>query len=79
MFNPTIIFELQNKWRRFTENHPKFPKFMQAVANTKIEEGTIIDIKFTTADGQEICSNVKLNAEDIEMLREVGELVKGMH
>lgn len=78
MFNPTIIFELQNKWRRFTENHPKFPKFMQAVANTKIEEGTIIDIKFTTAEGQEICSNVKLNAEDIELLREVGELVKGM-
>lgn len=79
MFNPTIIFELQNKWRRFTENHPKFPKFMQAVVGTKLSEGTIIDIKFTTADGQEICSNVKLNAEDIEMLEEIGELVRGMH
>ena len=52
---------------------------MQAVANTKIETGTIIDIKFTTAEGQEICSNVKLNEEDIELLRELGDLVKGMH
>lgn len=78
MFNPGIIFELQNKWKRFTENHPKFPMFLQAVAGTKMNPGTIIEIKVTTAEGQNISSNVKLTEEDVDMLKELGDMMRNM-
>ncbi len=76
MFNPGLIFELQNKWQRFTDNHPKFPAFLRAVANTELNEGSVIEIGITTAEGQNIASNVKLTREDVDMLKEVAELMK---
>ncbi len=76
MFNPGMIFEIQRKWQRFTENHPKFPLFLRAVGNTKMESGTIIEISITTSEGQNISSNVKLNQEDVDMIHELGEMMR---
>lgn len=78
MFNPGIIFELQNKWNHFTQNHPKFPKFLQAVAGTQMNPGTIIEVKVTSAEGQAISSNIKLTEEDVQMLKALGEMMRNM-
>ena len=78
MFNPAIIFQLQNKWKQFTNNHPKFPMFLRAVSKTKLEPGSVIEVKITTANGQEICSNIKLTESDIELFHDVAELSKQM-
>lgn len=78
MFNPTIIFQLQNKWKQFTNNHPKFPMFLKAVSQTHLDAGSVIEVKITTAQGQEICSNVKLSESDLELFQEIAEMTKQM-
>ena len=39
-----------------------------------ITEGTILELKVTAPDGRELCSNLKLTPEDMELFRELQEL-----
>ena len=50
--NPAALFQIMNLWSRFQKNHPKFPKFLSAVVQNGIREGSIIEIKVTTAEGE---------------------------
>ena len=72
--NPAAILQLMNLWNRFQNNHPKFPKFLMAVYQNGLEEGSIIEINVTTAEGQSLSSNLKLNAEDMELLNQLKNL-----
>ncbi|MGN8886587.1 hypothetical protein [uncultured Blautia sp.] len=62
------IMQLKNSWATFTQNHPKFPKFLQA-AGTAVKEDTLIEIRLTTAEGKVIETNLKVKASDIELIR----------
>ena len=72
--NPAAILQIMNLWNRFQNNHPKFPKFMTAVYQNGLKEGSIIEINVTTADGQSLNSNLKLNAEDMELIEQLKNL-----
>ena len=72
--NPASILQLMNIWSRFQNNHPKFPKFLTAVYQNGLKEGSIIEINVTTADGQSLNSNLKLNAEDMELIAQLKNL-----
>ena len=72
--NPAAILQLMNIWSRFQNNHPKFPKFLTAVYQNALKEGSIIEINVTTADGQSLNSNLKLNAEDMELIAQLKNL-----
>lgn len=74
MQNPAAILQMLNLWNRFQNNHPKFPKFISAVMKDAIKEDSIIEIKVTTAEGECYNSNLKVNAEDIEMIRQIKEM-----
>lgn len=74
MQNPAAILQLMNLWSRFQNNHPKFPKFLSAVVRNGIKEGSIIEIKVTTAEGESYDSNLKINAEDMEMIEQIKAL-----
>ena len=71
MINPAKFFQMKALWDRFTANHPKFPKFLQAAAQSSIGEGTIIEVKITKPNGDEIASNLRLTADDMELFREL--------
>lgn len=71
MINPAKIFKIKSAWDTFTQNHPKFPQFMNAVKNNAIEEGSIIEIKVTTVDGRTLNTNVKLTSSDLELFQEI--------
>ena len=71
--NPAAIFQMII-WNKFKQNHPKFPKFMTAVYQNGIKEGSIIEINVTTADGQSLNSNLKISAEDIELIEQLKNL-----
>ena len=62
------IMQLKNSWATFTQNPPKFPKFLQA-AGTAVKEDTLIEIRLTTAEGKVIETNLKVKASDIELIR----------
>lgn len=69
--NPAVFFQMMNLWSRFQKNHPKFPKFLSAVAQNGIKEGSIIEIKVTTAQGENFDSNLKITADDMEMIEQL--------
>ena len=62
------LMQLKNSLATFTQNHPKFPKFLQA-AGTAVKEDTLIEIKITTAEGKVIETNLKVKASDIELVK----------
>lgn len=62
------LMQLKNSWATFTQNHPNFPKFLQA-ASTAVKEDTLIEIKITTAEGKVIETNLKVKASDIELFK----------
>ncbi|MDE7016670.1 MAG: hypothetical protein K2P65_03705 [Lachnospiraceae bacterium] len=66
---------MMNLWNRFKENHPKFPKFMGAVYQNGLKEGSIVEINVTTADGQSLNSNLRISASDMELIAQLKELV----
>lgn len=78
MMNPAKLFQMKAAWDKFTANHPKFPKFLQAAAQASIGEGTIIEVKITKPDGNSIASNLKLTAEDMELFNELKDLASGV-
>lgn len=72
--NPAAIIQMMNIWNKFKQNHPKFPKFMTAVYQNGIKEGSIIEINVTTADGQSLNSNLRISAEDMELVEQLKNL-----
>lgn len=73
--NPAAILQMMNLWSRFQNNHPKFPRFLSAVVRNGIKEGSIIEIKVTTEDGESYDSNLKVNADDMEMIEQLKKLI----
>lgn len=78
MINPAKLFKLKNVWDAFTKNHPKFPKFLEAVHQNAIEEGTIIEINVTTKSGKTFNSNLKLTDSDTQLFQELSELFRNL-
>ena len=76
MFNPSKIFKLKNAWDVFSKNHPKFPMFLNAVHQSSIAEGTIIEINVISSSGKTISSNVKLIKTDMDLFSELSETLK---
>lgn len=72
--NPLKLLQLKSAWNRFKENHPKFPKFLTAVYQKGMKEGTIIEFRVTTAGGEEMAANVKLKEDDIALFQELQDL-----
>lgn len=72
--NPTQIFQLMGTWQKFTANHPKFPKFLKAVAQEGIKENTIIEVNITTPEGRTYCSNLKITQEDLDLFEQMKQM-----
>ena len=74
--NPTMLFGLKKKFEEFQERHPKFAMFAQDVMRSGVGEGSIIDISITLPDGQVLRSNMKVTAEDVELIKDLGSMVR---
>lgn len=73
--NPMMMIQLKASWDRFVRNHPKFPKFWKAAYKNGLAAGAVIDFKVTSADGKEISSNIRLTEDDMELIRQVKEIL----
>lgn len=69
MVNPMKLMRFKEMGERFRTNHPRIPGFFDAAMNS-IREGTVIEMTVTDPDGKKLCANIRVNAEDMEMLRE---------
>ena len=69
-----MLQKLKSGIDRFRANHPKFPLFLKAVSQDALKEGSVIEISVTTPEGKNYCSNVRLNADDIELMETLKNL-----
>lgn len=76
MINPAKLLKFKGAWDTFTNNHPKFPRFLDAIYNKALNEGTVIEITVTTSSGENISSNLRLTASDIALFKELKDLSK---
>lgn len=58
----------------FRIHHPKFPAFLNAISQEALREGTVVEITVTTPEGKNYCSNLKLTADDLELLEALKNL-----
>ncbi|MCI6060479.1 MAG: hypothetical protein MR729_04895 [Dorea sp.] len=72
-----MIQKIKSGMDRFRANHPKFPLFLNAVSQNALMEGTVIEINVTTPEGRNYCTNVKLQADDMEFLNSLKSM--GQH
>lgn len=70
--NPMNIMKMKNLLDRFKKNHPKVPMFFSA-AGQNIDVDSVIEIKVTTIDGKELCTNMKVTKEDMDLVRQLKE------
>lgn len=69
--NPMDYMKFAGMWQQFTSRHPKFAAFLQAMMQNKVQEGTIFEVSVKTPDGQNICTNLKITAEDMALFQEL--------
>ncbi len=76
MMNPASIMKLMNAKNKFTENHPKFTAFLNAVFSGGITEGTIIEITVTKPGEEAVTTNMKITQSDLDLFSELKDLAK---
>lgn len=76
--NPMALLGLKNDFDKFKNNHPKFLQFAKALTKSGIQEGTIMECKVITVDGQELQTNIKITADDLELFDKLKNLRQEM-
>lgn len=69
-----MLQKFKSSIEQFRRNHPKFPLFVNAVAQDALTEGTVIEITVTSPEGKHYCSNIKLKADDIELMKMIQQM-----
>lgn len=69
--NPASLIKMMGLKNKFEKNHPKFMAYIQAVFSRPIEEGTVLEVTVTRPGEQPMTANILVNAEDIELFREL--------
>ena len=70
--NPMKLVQLKPKLTDFKNRHPKFFQFFSA-AKKDLRTNGILEIKVTSPEGNELCTNIKLTAEDEAFLKDIFE------
>ena len=77
MINPMDILRLKGMWQQFRDAHPKLVAFAQTVRNGYVKEGSVFDLTVTDPDGKSIRTNFRLSESDLELFRQLAEIVRG--
>ncbi len=72
--NPLAMMKLKPLMEKFRNNHPKVPMFFSA-ASGAIEVGSVIEISVQTPDGKDICTNMRVNEDDIELVEALKNMI----
>ena len=65
------LMQLKEAWNVFKNNHPKFPMFINAVSNSALEEGSVVEIHVTSPEGKTLTTNIKLKSSDLELIEQL--------
>ena len=71
--NPMAMMKVAGMMENFKRNHPKVFPFVKEAGN-RIKEGSVIEITITDPSGESITSNIRVMADDIEMVQALKEM-----
>jgi len=71
--NPMAMMKVVSMIEKFKSNHPKVFPFLKDAGN-KIKEGSVIEITVTDPYGESITSNIRVTADDLEMVAALKEM-----
>lgn len=74
MMNPASMIKLMSAKKQFTDNHPKFAAFMQAMFSSGIEEGTVLEITVTKPGERPVTTNMRVQKSDLDLLQSLKEM-----
>lgn len=74
MINPASIMKLMSAKKKFTDTHPKFEAYLNAVMASGITEGTVIEVKVTKPGKEPMVSNIKVQKSDLELFETLKEI-----
>lgn len=74
MVNPASVMKLMGAKNKFEKAHPKFAAFFRTVLAQGVNEGDVIEITVTKADGTPITANMRVQQSDLELLNELKNL-----
>ncbi|MBQ8688150.1 MAG: hypothetical protein IJ512_06330 [Ruminococcus sp.] len=72
--NPMAMMRMKSLMEKFRENHPKVPMFF-AAASGCVGEGSVIELSIQTAEGKTLCTNMRVTADDLELMETLKEMV----
>ncbi|MBR4719116.1 MAG: hypothetical protein IKP31_02610 [Lachnospiraceae bacterium] len=64
-----IMNEAKNRLNMFNNDHPKVMPFLEMLKANAVKEGTIVEMRVTTPEGQEYVSNIRLTKTDVETIK----------
>ena len=74
MPNPADIMKLMGMKAKFESAHPKFVSFIKDVAARGISEGDILEVTITRPTGEKTTANLRVTADDVEMVQDLKNL-----
>lgn len=69
--NPIKMLKNKERLELFLADHPKVAPYMHLLSREAIEEGTVLTLTAVRPDGKKYEGNIKINANDVETLRQV--------
>ena len=73
--NPMTLLKIRKMWGEFTAAHPKIiPYFRELNSSGYIGEGSVIEITVTDAEGRSLRCNMKVTANDIDLISAVADI-----
>lgn len=72
--NPMMLMGLKSKLDGFNSRHPKLQMFFVDVFG-KLNEGDVLELSVTKADGRKIRTNIKVTTEDMELLQDLTSMI----
>lgn len=71
--SPMEMMKMKQRLDLFNSDHPRIAPFIHAVQGD-LREGTVLELKVTTPEGEEKVSNIRLNSDDVETLGMISRL-----
>ena len=72
--NPMVLMKLKGELEKLTQRHPKFSKFALYLAEQELPVDTVLDVSVKTPEGRTVHANMKLDNEDLQLIKLLKEL-----
>ena len=66
--NPLALMKMKERMHIFQQEHSKVGPFFSMLREKAVSEGSVVELKVTTPEGEEYVTNIRLTANDVETI-----------